>query len=256
MINIATRTPFDWQQDLGASGTIVIDANKKSTLTALTAPDTARIKKIIEAKAGQVVKFRCLARRTAGADGSSPKISLQYPTEGTEVTSMEITSSSWEKITLDYQIPHTTSETDYITFTVGVGSSEAGSVEVAELEILTEMSQQPTIIAHACATIQIASGVASASANYAYAGINALSYDAPSKKITVNINKSTASKRLFPTLTANILLDTNINLVAKCGLYNPATGNFNIQCIDTTTGLAVDLTPLPTTYISIHCFGL
>lgn len=255
MTPVATSTLEDWAPATSGAGAAVI-TGKVYSLSSTVGVDEGYITKKIPARPGETVTIRALARRISGVDGTSGSLGIDYPASGSLKNRVEVNSASWEKYSVSYTVPHTAVDTDYVQLVIGTWTSLGGEIEVTELEILVSGGASPFARMPAASLITISDGVPAQNASFVNTGIKAISYSAGTKKLYVTIPPVVSPHNSAPVIFAELTNNTNLQLQARAGEFNRTTGLFTVFFIDTTTGLAVDITPLGTMYLNVLAIGI
>lgn len=243
------------------SASAVIDRNWANVVTAVTGAasasisgeiltctsvvgESAKATKFVYLLPGEILKVRCMARRTSGVDATSGKI-LVFKTGGVILDFIRVVSSDWREYTLTYVHPLSQPAGASVGVEFGVFTADAGTVEFIAPSLEIDRPRIGALRTLACGLITLASGVPSINAGFTNHGIRAQAYNAGTKTLTITVDRSSGALYSSPLFFVGMTQNGNgIKIEPKAGSYNAVTGTVNVMFADTTTGLTVDIATL------------
>lgn len=233
-------------QTLSGDGAISI-SGEVATISSGISTGSAKLERRIFSFPGEMYTMTFMARRISGSDGTSGSGWIDWPAVTGLRTRVEVNSSEWQEYTIRYAIPVTAINTSYISLGVGVYTSIGGQIEACYPRITVESTPYGALRSTAHGLIYWDGAVASVSPSFSNAGIAGVTYDAPSKTLSVEtprIDLGIAVRPLaFVTMTPDGTAGV-LKLFPKVGNYDTSTGKFLVKFIDATTGLVTDITGL------------
>lgn len=209
--------------------------------------ENAKAVKYVAVRPGEMLKVSFLAKRVSGVDETSGGAIITN--SGTK-DRIRVTSEDWKEYEISYQIPQTAADAAFITVEFGVFTLDAGSVKFMRPRCEIIAAQHAGLRTIACGLIALAAGVPSVNTGFTSFGIEALSYNAGTKTLTITTEKTNGASYTSPLFFVGMTKDGNgLKLEPKPGTWSPVAGTIQIQFADTTTGLVADLATLGTMYM-------
>ena len=211
------------------------------------AGESAKATKFIAVRPGETLKVSFLAKRVSGVDATSGGALITF--SGTK-DQVRVTSGDWKEYEVSYQLPQTAADAAFISVEFGVFTADSGTVKFARpcAEIIG--AQHAGLRTIACGLITLAAGTPSINTGFTSFGIDALSYNAGTKTLTITTEKTSGALYSSPLFFAGMTRDGNgLKLAPKPGTWAAAAGTIQVQFADTTTGLSVDIATLGTMYM-------
>lgn len=233
-------------QTISGDGAISISGEVATVSSGITT-GSAKLERRIFSFPGEVYKMTFMARRVTGDDGTSGSGWIDWPAVTGLRTRVEVNSSEWQEYTMRYAIPVTAIDTSYISLGVGVYTSLGGQIQACYPRITVESTPYGALRSTAHGLIYWDGAAASVSTSFSNAGISGVTYDAPSKTLSVATPIINLGIAVRPLASATMTPDgvaAVLKLFPKVGNYNQADGKWSVKFIDATTGLVTDITGL------------
>lgn len=238
----------DWEQATSGSGTIVEDATGLTATVTAGSGEIAYIRQRITCTAGDYVKFKFLARKISG----TPTATIDYPSVGSAVSSVEIESEDWREYEIQYAVPFTEKRSDQnvVNIVLGVITNDAGSAEIGNPRIFVEEGSGGSLRTWACGLIRLdrSGSVITPSVNDNYPTINITNVSMSGKTLIVQTRPmyNLAGARIRPIIQATLTSEQIPHVHVKAGQWDSDTGQFSVKFGDTSTTQFTDLaTALP-----------
>ncbi len=222
-----------------------------------TAPvgESSKASRHVNVLAGEVVTFAVMARLTAGTSGS---IGIDWPEAGNNHSLTQITSDKWQWYEASFIVPITAFEDTNCILQAGIFGSDDGTVEYMLPRVMKGNIQRGTSQNLAMGQIYFDtadSNTPKINTGFSNNGIYALSYDVPTKELSITIDKlqrddpegtedvtGTLAIPTRPLFTGSIDFDNNgYQLHVKFGGYTYNTGVVKARFYDQSNTL-VDIT--------------
>lgn len=212
-----------------------------------TAGSNSKVSKAVYLRPGETIRFSCLARLISGT-GPIGGLSVVNSTRNR----VYIESNDWELIEVTYTLPLSSSDAKFITFDIGIFTTESGEAEFTNpmFELYScRYSANRTV---ASGLIGIAAGAPTVHSGFTSNGIKSLSYNASLFELSVTIPRSSGavySSPLFFCQTNGGGVAAAADIVAKQTSYDPVSGVVKIKFYSTVTNAFIDVTSIASMFM-------
>jgi len=152
--------------------------------------ESSKASRFVNVKPGEIVTFQVTARLTSGVSGS---IGIDYPTAGALQAKKTITNTEWDVHEVSFIVPLTAGEDTNCVLQSGIFGSDDGTVEYILPKVTKGNCQVGSTQSLALGQIffdTTDSNAPKINPGFCSHGIYALSYDTPSKELSITIDQT------------------------------------------------------------------